>query len=117
MRLYLYPLAMMVGGVIGTIAHEGLHALAAMALGQLEDVGWQGGIGGGPYVDYRAGSRAASEVIRKAPLVAGVCGAIALVVGFDGLTLTWTVGVGVVWGLLWSSPEDLFIGRARESAA
>jgi hypothetical protein len=112
-----YPLAAMAGGVLGTIAHEALHALAAIALGELEGIGWQGGLAGGPFVDFRADSRWRSEVIRKLPLATGVGAAIAVVGSFDGLTLPWLTAAGAVAGLLWTSPEDLFRASAAESPA
>lgn len=111
-----YAAAAMGGGLIGTIAHEATHALVATAVGDVVGVGWQGGVAGGPYVEYRTDGRWRSEAVRKAPLALGVAGAAALLAAFDGVTLPWLFGVGVVWGLLWSSPEDLSRARARQSA-
>lgn len=116
MNLALYPLAAAAGALVGTVAHEATHAVAAHLLGELHGVGWQGGLAGGPYVDYRTRSRFRSEVIRKGPLALGCVGTIALVVSFDGVSLPWLTAAGAVAGLLWSSPEDLFLSAARESA-
>ena len=116
MSVLLYPLAAMAGGLVGTLAHESAHAVAAAALGELEGVGWQGGLAGGPFVEYRAHSRAASEAIRKAPLAVGLVAAVAVVVTYDGATLAWVAAAGATAGLLWASPEDFSARRAHESA-
>ena len=34
-------LAMLAGAIVGAITHEATHAAAAIALGELRDVGWQ----------------------------------------------------------------------------
>jgi hypothetical protein len=115
--LLFYPLAAMAGGLVGVIAHETSHAVTAVALGELEGAGWQGGLAGGPFVDYRAPTRWRSEAVRKAPLVVGVLAAIALVVAYRGPSLAWVAAAGVVAGLLWTSPEDLSRRRAETSAA
>lgn len=103
------------GALAGTFAHESLHALAAAALGELDGVGWQGGLAGGPYVDYRAPTRLRSEVVRKAPIVAGVLAAIGVAASVAP-TPSWVASAGFAVGLLWASPEDLFVERARASA-
>jgi len=113
--LLAYPLAAMAGSLVGTLVHEATHAVAAIALGELEGVGWQGGLAGGPFVDYRVDSRWRSEAVRKAPLALGGVGAIALLAGFEGATVGWVAAAGVVAGLLWSSPEDLSLAAARQS--
>jgi len=113
--LLVYPLAAMVGGVGGVIAHESLHAVAAVTLGQLVGVGWVGGLAGGPVVDYRAPTRVRDEIIRKLPLAAGVAVAVAVALG-SGLTLGRVALGGVAAGLLWSSPEDLWAARATVDA-
>lgn len=117
MTLLLYPLAAMAGGLVGTLAHETTHAVAAIALGELVGVGWQGGLAGGPFVDYRAASRWRSEAIRKAPLVVGIVAAVALAVAYRGPSLATLAATGTVAGLLWTSPEDLSSARAEASAA
>ena len=102
----------MAGGLVGTIAHESLHAVAAVTLGQLVGVGWVGGLAGGPAVDYRAPTRVRDEIIRKLPLAAGVV--VAVVVALDsGVTPGRVALGGVAAGLLWSSPADLWAARAR----
>src|SRR6056297_2848109 len=107
----------MAGGLVGTLAHESAHAVAAAALGELEGVGWQGGLAGGPFVEYRAQSRVASEAIRKAPLAVGLLAAAAVVGSYDGSpTLAWVAAVGATAGLLWASPEDFSATRAHDSA-
>lgn len=115
MSLLAYPLAAMAGGLLGTVAHECTHYLVARALGTVERVGWQGGVTGRLFIDFRVGSRWRSEAVRKAPLAVGVAGVAALVVGFDGPTLPWATAAGAVAGLLWSSPEDLFLHRADQA--
>lgn len=117
MSLLLYPLAAMAGGLIGVIAHETTHAVAAVAVGELVGVGWQGGVVGGPYVDFRAPTRWRSEVVRKAPLVVGVGAAVALVAAYRGPSPAWVAAAGAVAGLLWTSPEDVSRARAQASAA
>ena len=115
MNILVYPLAAMAGGVIGVVAHESIHYALARALGEVIGVGWVGGLAGGPYVDYRVPSRWRSEVVRKGPLAAGLLGAVALALSFDGLSLPWIVGAGAVAGLLWTSPEDLFVDAADQT--
>ena len=117
MSLLAYPIAAMAGGLVGAIAHETIHAVAAHALGELEGVGWQGGLVGGPFVDFRTPSRWRSEVVRKSPLAVGIASAIVVALSFDGVTLPWVAAAGFAAGLLWSSPEDLFAARAEASAA
>ena len=107
----------MLGGVIGAIVHEATHALAAHLLGEIVAVGWVGGINGGPYVDFHVDSRWRSEVVRKAPLVLGVAAAIVVLLSFDGLSAWWMFGAGCVAGLIFMSPEDLFVDEAAQSAA
>jgi len=109
-------LTVMAGGFVGALVHELTHAVAAIVLAEEMTMGWQGGIEGGPYVDFRAASRWRSEVIRKAPLALGILALATAVVGFEVLTLAWLLHAGFAVGLLWTSPQDLFIARARASA-
>ena len=111
MSLLAYPLAAMAGGLVGTVAHESLHALTAAVVGRVKAVGWQGGLTGGPYVDFEARSRWRSEAVRKAPLAVGLVAGIVVASRFEP-TPRWLAALGVVWGLLWTSPEDLFADAA-----
>lgn len=115
MSILAAPLAAMAGGVAGVVAHESIHYALAELLGDVVGVGWTGGLAGGPYIDYRIEGRWRSEAIRKGPLAAGIVGAIALLVSFDGLTLPWVAAAGAVAGLLWTSPEDLFTSAADQN--
>jgi len=110
------PLTAAAGLLVGALAHEATHAVAAVALGQLEAVGWAGGLAGGPYVDFRAPTRLRSEVIRKAPLALGLGAAASAVVGFDAVTLPWLFQAALAVGLLQASPADLFLSRAHATA-
>jgi len=114
MSLLWYPLAAMAGGLVGTIAHELSHAVVAASVADLEGVGWQGGLAGGPYVDFRADNWVQSELVRKTPLGLGLGGAIVVALSFE-VSLSWLFLAGVVAGLLWTSREDL--SRARATAA
>jgi hypothetical protein len=38
------------------------------------------------------------------------------VVGFEAITLPWLFHAALAVGLLWSSPADLLVSRARASA-
>ena len=116
MFLALVPLTAAAGMLVGALAHESAHAAAAVALGELEAVGWAGGLAGGPYVDFRAPTRLRSEIIRKAPLALGVLAAATAVVGFETITLGWLFHAALAVGLLWSSPADLFESRAAAAA-
>jgi len=109
-------LTVVAGGILGALAHETTHAVAALALGQLDAVGWQVGVAGGPYVDFRAPTRLRSEIIRKAPLALGLVAAATAVVGFEALTLPWLFHAALAVGLLWTSPADLFVERAAATA-
>ena len=116
MSLALVPLTAAAGMLVGALAHETTHAAAALVLGELEAVGWAGGVAGGPYVDFRAPTRLRSEIIRKAPLALGVVAAASVVVGFETITLGWLFHAALAVGLLWSSPADLFASRAAAAA-
>ena len=105
------------GALAGTITHEAIHAAVASVVGELEGVGWQGGLAGGPYVDFRAPTRARSETVRKAPLVVGVAVVVAVAASFETPTVAWVAAAGFALGLLWASPEDLSSARAESSAA
>jgi len=114
MNIFVLPAIAMAGGAVGAALHEGIHYALARLLGTVVGAGWSGGVAGGPFIDYRVGSRWRSELVRKGPLALGVLGAIALAASFDGLTLPWLFGGGVVAGLLWTSPEDLFAAVASQ---
>lgn len=106
----------MTGGFVGVIIHEGVHAVLAIMLGRLENIGWDGGRWfGGPYVDFRAETRLRSEVIRKGPLVVGLLTA-AVVVPAATYSIGWIFSAAVVAGLLRISPADLFASRAAATA-
>jgi len=110
------PLTAAAGLLVGAVAHESTHAVAAVALGELEAVGWAGGVAGGPYVDFRAPTRWRSEVIRKAPLALGVVAIVGAVLAFEAVTLPWLFQASLAVGLLWASPADLFVERAAATA-
>lgn len=114
MSLALVPLAVAGGFLVGAAVHEATHAVVAAAFGVLDGVGWQGGIAGGPYVDFQPESRFQSELVRKAPLALGCVALVALVASYR-LTLPWAAAAGVTAGLLWSSPQDLFVDAARQA--
>jgi len=114
--LALVPLTAAAGMLVGAVAHETAHAAAALVLGELEAVGWGGGLAGGPYVDFRAPTRLRSEVIRKAPLALGTVAAASAVVGFEAITLPWLFQAALAVGLLQASPADLFVERAAATA-
>lgn len=113
MSLAYYPLAAAAGAVVGSITHEATHAAVAAAFGVLDGVGWQGGIAGGPFVDFAPESRAQSEAVRKAPLGLGLVALAALVVAYPGPTLPWVAAAGATAGLLWTSPADLLVDAAK----
>jgi len=113
MSLLAYPLAAMAGGLVGTVAHESLHALVAAIVGRVHGVGWQGGLAGGPYVDFETAGRWRSEAVRKAPLAVGLVAGIVVASRFEP-TAAWVAAVGAVAGLLWTSPEDLFADAAEQ---
>jgi hypothetical protein len=113
MSLALYPLAAAAGAVVGTAVHEAAHAAVAAAFGVLDGFGWQGGLTGGPYVDFAPDTRWQSEAVRKAPLALGVLALAALIAAYPGPTLPWVAAAGAVAGLLWTSPADLFVGAAQ----
>jgi len=116
MSLALVPLTAAAGMLVGALAHETAHAAAALVVGELETVGWAGGLAGGPYVDFRAPTRWRSEVVRKAPLALGILAATTAVVGFKAITLPWLFQASLAVGLLWASPADLFVERAAATA-
>lgn len=113
MTLALYPLAAAAGAIVGTAVHEATHAAVAAAFGVLDGYGWQGGLAGGPYVEFAPETRLQSEAVRKAPLALGVGALAALVAAYPGPTLAWVTAAGTVAGLLWTSPADLFVEAAQ----
>ena len=115
MSLFLYPLAAAAGALVGSAVHEASHAVVAAAFGVLDGAGWQGGVAGGPYVDFRPETRLQSEAVRKAPLAVGVVGLGALVAAYDGASVAWVGAAAAVVSVLRLSPEDLSIRRARQS--
>jgi hypothetical protein len=100
-------LTVMAGGFVGALVHELTHAVAAILLADEMTMGWQGGIEGGPYVDFQAPSRWRSEVIRKAPLALGMVALATAVVGFEVVTLAWLFHAGFALNLFFSSSADL----------
>jgi len=113
MSLALYPLAAAAGAVVGVAAHEATHAAVAAAFGVLDGAGWQGGLTGGPYVDFAPETRWQSEAVRKAPLALGLLALAGLIAAYPGPTLPWVAAAGAVVGLLWTSPADLFVEAAQ----
>jgi hypothetical protein len=101
------------GGLVGSILHELTHAAVAAAFGVLDGFGWQGGLAGGPYVDFTAETRWQSEAVRKAPLTLGIVALIVLIVVYETLTLPWIAASGATLMLLKTSPEDLFVDAAQ----
>lgn len=115
MSLVYYPLSAAAGAVVGVALHEATHALVAAAFGVLDGAGWQGGLAGGPYVDFAPETRWQSELVRKTPLAIGLVALVALVAAYPGPTLGWVAAGGAVAGLLWTSPEDLFVEAAEQT--
>ncbi|MDR9381143.1 MAG: hypothetical protein RI560_05650 [Natronomonas sp.] len=118
MNIITMPLAAMAGGVLGAAIHETIHYALARALGEVLGVGWTGGLSGGPYVDFRVPASVGnwrSELVRKGPLGVGLLGAIAFAFTYDGLSLGSMALAGLVAGILWTSPEDLFADAAAQS--
>lgn len=111
-----YPAVAVAGALVGVGVHEASHAAVAVAVGELEAVGWQGGLTGGPFVEFRAPTRWHSETIRKAPLALGVVALVAVVVSYSGPTLWWVGLAAAALALLWTSPEDLSMRAAVASA-
>lgn len=114
MSLALYPLAAAAGAVAGTVLHEATHAAVAAAFGVLDGAGWQGGLAGGPYVDFAPETRVQSEAVRKAPLGVGLIALVGVVIAYEAPTLPWVAAAAAAVALLWSSPEDLFLDAARQ---
>jgi hypothetical protein len=115
MSLALYPLAAAAGAVVGTAVHEATHAAVAAAFGVLDGAGWQGGLTGGPYVEFAPETRWQSEAVRKAPLVLGLISVFVLLGTYPGPSVLWVAAGGATGGLLWASPEDLFTEAAQQS--
>jgi len=113
--LLAFPLAAMVGGVVGTIAHEASHAVVAATVGTLERVTWRGGVTGGPVVEFRAGDAGGTrdELVRKAPLGLGLIGLGVTLAASTPRALWWWALAGATLGCLWSSPADMFTDAAH----
>jgi len=102
------------GALVGSILHEMTHAIVAVAFGVLNGFGWEGGLAGGPYVEYNAETRWQSEAVRKAPLAVGIAALVGLILIYETLTLPWIAGAGATLMLLQGSPEDLFWDAADQ---
>ena len=109
-------LAAPLGTLIGAALHEASHAVAAELLGgRVVDVGWRGGLSGGPFVSWQAPDDAGWRPVAVG--VAPVVTAIVFAVGFaasnpKGLT-AWFGAAGTLIGLLWLSEEDVDPQQAR----
>jgi hypothetical protein len=108
--------AAMVGGAVGLVLHELTHYVVAKALTDARFViGSADGMILSAGVDFRADSRIKSELIRKSPLVVGLCAAGYVGLRYDGLSVAWVFLAGVVVGLLQLSKEDLFVSAADQT--
>jgi hypothetical protein len=110
MSLALYPLAAAVGTLIGIVAHEFVHALAAAALRLPFGFGRQGVT---PYVAFRTHTRLQSEIVRKAPIAVGSVALLLMFKWFEP-TLGWYVVGGAVLAMVGASREDLFWDAADQ---
>jgi hypothetical protein len=111
-------LAAPLGTLVGAALHEASHAVAAELLGgRVVDVGWRGGLTGGPFVSWEAPDNAGWRPVAVG--VAPVLTALVVAVGFaasnpKGLT-AWFGAAGSLIGLLWLSEEDVDPQQARET--
>lgn len=111
-------LAAPLGTLLGATLHEASHAIAAELLGgRVVDVGWQGGLTGGPFVSWQNPDNAGWRPVAVG--VAPVVTALVVAVGFaasnpKGLG-AWFAATGTLIGLLWLSKEDVDPQQARES--
>jgi hypothetical protein len=111
-------LAAPIGTLVGAALHEASHAIAAELLGgRVVDVGWQGGLTGGPFVSWEAPDDAGWRPVAVG--VAPVVTALLVAVGFaasnpKGLT-AWFGAAGTLIGLLRLSKEDIDPQQARET--
>lgn len=106
------------GALVGAALHEMTHAIAAVLVGgRVERVGWHGGVfRGGPVVEWRSpdDDRWRPRVVGLAPAAVGIVAATVLVLRWPGSEVGFAAA-GVVAGMMWSSPEDLSVDRARSA--
>lgn len=111
-------LAAPLGTLVGATLHEVSHAVAAELLGgRVVDVGWQGGLTGGPFVSWENpdDARWRAVVVGAAPvLTALVIGGVFAASNPKGLTV-WFGAAGTILGLLWLSEADVNPKQAREA--
>lgn len=112
--------AMAVGGaLVGSAVHEMLHVAAAKIVGgTVRELGWRGGLTGGPLVVWEAPDESAwrARIVGLAPFCVGVLVAVATAVerptGYLGMAT-----LGFLASLLWGSREDWSLTQSKATAS
>lgn len=116
--MWAVALAAPLGTLIGAALHEASHAIAAELLGgRVVDVGWQGGLTGGPFVSWENPHNAGWRplAVGVAPVVTALFVAVGFVASNPKGLAAWFGAAGTLIGLLWLSEEDVDPQQARES--
>jgi len=112
--------ATMAGALVGSIAHELSHAMAAVGVGgDIIEIGWRDGLTGGPVVVWESPERTGWEpvVVGFAPVVAAVIAAVGVSLWRPTNAVELGGAVGLLLGLLNLSREDVDPQQASETAA
>lgn len=107
-----------VGALVGSAVHEMLHVGAAKAVGgTVRELGWRGGLTGGPLVVWEAPDESAwrARAVGLAPFCAGVVAALVAAIerptGYLGMAT-----LGFLASLLWGSREDWSLTQSKATA-
>lgn len=116
----LTTVATMVGAAVGAVVHELAHVVAAVGVGgEIREIGWRGGVAGGPVVVWESPDNTGWE-----PTIVGIAPVVAALVAAIGVSL-WRpssgpmigAAVGLLLGLLNLSREDVDPRVAADAAA
>lgn len=110
--------ATMAGALVGSAAHELSHIVAAIGVGgDIREIGWRGGLSGGPVVVWESPQNTGWEpvVVGLAPVVGAVIAAIGVSIWRPDGAVGVGAAVGLLLGLLNLSREDVDPTQAAEN--
>ena len=111
--------ATMGGALVGSVVHELAHAAAAVGVGgAIVDIGWRGGLTGGPVVIWESPEQSGWEatIVGFAPVAAALIAAVGVAAWRPTDAAGVGAAVGLLLGLLNLSREDVNPAAAKASA-